>query len=306
MPTLRQLTYLVAIADTLHFSRAAEQCHVTQPTLSTQLRDLEARLGAVLIDRSRTRISMTPTGQAIVERARRMLAEAEEIRMIARTDEALLTSTIRVGVVQSSGSYFLPLVVPQLHAIYPRLKLYIREGLPAPMLRSLEDGALDLLFFPLPVKRSGLESLSLFREALYVVTSKDHAFASEQSVDPRQLKGEKVLALDAQHLLYDQVRRLCDDFGAELSHDFEGTSLDTLRQMVAMDMGISIMPALYIRSEVSHQDAVIARPFRMSPPHRTIGTIWRRGTAREQEYLMLSKAICEILKNEVPEITVLG
>lgn len=306
MPTLRQLAYLVALEDHLHFGRAAEHCHVTQPTLSAQLRDLETRLGAVLVDRTRTRITLTPTGQAIAERARRMLAEVEEIRVIARTDEALLTSTIRVGVVQSSGSYFLPLVVPPLHQDYPRLKLYIREGMPAQLLRSLEDGTLDLLFFPLPVRRPEFESLSLFREPLFVVASSEHRFAAERYVDPVNLKHEKVLALDAQHLLYGQVRRLCEDYGAELSHDYEGTSLDTLRQMVAMNMGISVMPALYIRSEVAPQDAVVARPFRGGPPHRTIGALWRRGTAREQEYLKLCQAICGILKEREPGITVLG
>lgn len=306
MPTLRQLQYLVAVADHLHFRRAAEQCHVTQPTLSAQLRELEERLGTQLVERTRARVALTPSGAAIVERARRVLGEVEEMRVIGRTGQGVLASTIRVGVVQSTGSYLLPLIVPQLHAEYPQLGFYIREGLPATVLRELEDGSLDLLFFPLPVRRADFETLSLFREPIHVVAPHDHRLAAENAIDPSMLKGETILALEAAHNLYDKVRDIGRDYGAEISHDYEGTSLDTLRQMVAMGMGISLMPALYVRSEVEPQDIVVARPFRGTAPARTIGMVWRRGSARHKEYLLLSQLICRILKQRVAEITVLG
>jgi LysR family hydrogen peroxide-inducible transcriptional activator len=306
MPTLQQLRYLTALADTLHFRRAAEACHVTQPTLSAQLKELESRLGAELVERSRSRVILTPLGRAVVERARRTLREVDEIRQLATQSRSHLQSTIRIGVVQSLGSYLLPLIVPGLHESHPELKLYMREGLPEFLLQSLGDGALDLLFFPLPVRHADFDSLSIFREPIEVVIPHDHPFAAEPEISPEMLRGETILSLEPGHKLYEQVRRICDQYGAEVSRDYEGTSLDTLRQMVAMGMGLSLMPALYVKSEVAHQDIVVARPFRGSPPSRTIGMIWRKSTPRQDEFRALANQICAILKDSAPEVVVLG
>ena len=151
MPTLQQLKYLVSIADHLHFRRAAEACNVTQPTLSAQIKTLENRLGVTLIERSRARVILTPTGLAVAEHGRKALSAVEDIRAVAAAGASVLASTIRVGVVQSLGSYLLPLIVPDIHEKHPRLGLYLREGLPQVLLRALADGSLDLLFFPMPV-----------------------------------------------------------------------------------------------------------------------------------------------------------
>jgi LysR family hydrogen peroxide-inducible transcriptional activator len=150
VPSLQQLRYVALIAETLHFRRAAERANVTQPTLSAQLSKLEDELGVQLVERSRTRVVMTPEGEEIATRARRVLADVAEIAEIAGAGQAMLAGTIRVGVVQSLGSYFLPLVIPDLHLRYPELRLYVREGLADDLVRRLEDGSLDLLFFPLP------------------------------------------------------------------------------------------------------------------------------------------------------------
>lgn len=306
MPSLQQLRYLVAIADQLHFRRAAEACNVTQPTLSAQIKELELRLGASLVERSRSKVVMTPTGKEIAERGRRILREVTEIHTIAKSQQSVLSSVIRIGVVQTVGSYFLPLVIPDLHRQYPKLGLYVREGLPDVLLRSLEDGSLDLLFFPLPVTRAELDTLPLFREPIHVVMPADHRLAHETEIDPVMLRGETVLSLEPGHRLYELVRRISDDYGVELSHDYEGTSLDTLRQMVATGMGLSLMPALYVKSEVAHQDIVVVRPFRGTAPSRTIGMVWRKGTSREDEYRLLSALVCRSLTERAPEITVLG
>lgn len=306
MPSLQQLRYLVAVADHLHFRRAAETCNVTQPTLSAQIKELELRLGASLVERSRSKVVMTPTGKDIAERGRRILREVAEIHTIAKSRQSVLSSVIRIGVVQTVGSYFLPLVIPELHRTYPKLGLYVREGLPDVLLRSLEDGALDLLFFPLPVNRVDLDSLSLFREPIQVVMPADHRLAKEPEIDPVMLRGETILSLEPGHRLYELVRRISDDYGVELSHDYEGTSLDTLRQIVATGMGLSLMPALYVKSEVAHQDIVVARPFRGTAPSRTIGMVWRKGTSREEEFRLLSALVCRSLTERAPEITVLG
>lgn len=306
MPSLQQLRYLVAVADHLHFRRAAEACNVTQPTLSAQIKELELRLGVSLVERSRSKVMMTPTGKDIVERSRRVLREVAEIHTIAKSRQSVLSSVIRVGVVQTVGSYFLPLVIPDLHKKYPKLGLYIREGLPDLLLRSLEDGSLDLLFFPLPVARAELEAQPLFREPIQVVMPAEHRLASQVEIDPVMLRGETILSLEPGHRLYELVRRISEEHGVELSHDYESTSLDTLRQMVATGMGLSLMPALYVKSEVAHQDLVVARPFRETVPARMIGMVWRKGTSRESEFRLLASFVCQSLRQRAPEVTVLG
>ncbi|MEM6826186.1 MAG: hydrogen peroxide-inducible genes activator, partial [Pseudomonadota bacterium] len=306
MPTLQQLRYLVQVIETGHFRRAAEACHVTQPTISAQLKELETKLGATLVERTRTRVVATPIGEMVLPHARRALREVEEIHSLSSLHRGTLRSTIKVGIVQSLGSYLLPLIVPDLHDSHPLLKLYVREGLPKHLLDSLGTGTLDMLYFPLPIREADFETRSLFREPLYTVMPKDHRFSGEGSIAPEMLKGETILSLEPGHRLFEQVKRICEQFGAHLSHDYEGTSLDTLRQMVGMGMGLSLLPALYVKSEVAHQDNVVAAPFRGTPPSRTIGMVWRRNTAREGEFMELADEVCSILKRRAPEITLLG
>ena len=305
MPTIKQLQYLVAIADHRHFRRAAEVCNVTQPTLSAQLKELELRLGATLVERSRSSVVLTSTGREIVARGRRVLAEVEEIRALARLANQPMAGTLRLGVVQSLGSYLMPLIIPDIHAREPGLRLYIREGLPKQLLDQLEDGAIDFLFFPLPVERRSLAALPLFEEPLLVVAPINHELASSRSVSGTQLRGENLLTLEPGHRLYEQVRILADEYEARLSHDYEGTSLDTLRQMVAMEIGISLMPALYVRSEVARETLVTAMPFDDEAPARTVGLIWRKGAAREETFRILARHVRTILSRDVPEVRVI-
>jgi len=305
MPTLQQLKYLVAIADTLHFRRAAERAHVTQPTLSAQLATLEANLGVQLVERSRTRVILTPEGAQIAARARTVLRDVGEIVEMARRGSQRLDGTIRVGVVQSLGSYLLPLVIPDLHASHPDLRLYVREGLATDLLARIDDGSLDLLFFPLPVAGADLETARLFREPLQVVTATDHALAAQDRISREQLRGETILTLEPGHRLHEQVRQICADSGAELSLDYEATSLDTIRQMVAMGLGISLLPALYIRSEVRPNTMVTARPLAGPQPFRAVGMVWRKRAARAEEYVELAQILRRILRRTAPEVTVM-
>jgi LysR family hydrogen peroxide-inducible transcriptional activator len=196
VPSLQQLRYVALIAETLHFRRAAERANVTQPTLSAQLSKLEDELGVQLVERSRTRVVMTPEGEEIATRARRVLSDVAEIAEIARRGQAMLAGTIRVGVVQSLGSYFLPLVIPDLHLRYPELRLYVREGLADDLVRRLEDGSLDLLFFPLPLTGSEFAVARLFREPLLAVAAVDHPIAQLDRVPPERLAGERILTLE--------------------------------------------------------------------------------------------------------------
>jgi LysR family hydrogen peroxide-inducible transcriptional activator len=306
MPTLQQFRYLVAVADTLHFRRAAESVNVTQPTLSTQLKELENRLGAQLVERSRSGVTLTPMGQAVADRARVVLRDTADIVTLARSGADPLAATVRVGIVGSLGGYFLPLVIPTLHARYPALKFYVREGTAADLLGRLRDGTLDLLFFPTPLEESGLRVEPLFEEPLLVVLPADHALAARSVVDRSDLDGEIVMSLEAGHRLHDTVADLCAETGAVLSLDYEGTSLDTLRQMVATGLELSVLPALYVRSEVARERLVIARPLSDPVPSRDIGMIWRQTAAQGKAYHALAEAIREVLRADAPEVRVIG
>ncbi len=305
MPTLQQLRYLVAVADTLHFRRAAERAHVTQPTLSGQLKELEAKLGIQLVERSRARVVLTPTGAEIASRARAVLRDVDDIKALAQQGQHPLGGTIRVGVVQSLGSYLLPLVIPDLHARHPDLKLYVREGLAGDLLARVDDGTLDLLFFPLPITRADLESQRLFREPLLAVMATDHPLAAKTQIDRDILRGETILTLEPGHRLHEQIRQICEDVGADLSLDYEATSLDTIRQMVAMGLGISLLPALYVRSEVRPNTLVTARPLSGPVPFRSIGMVWRKTAARGEAFAELAQILRRILRDTAPEVTVI-
>ncbi len=306
MPTLKQFRYLVALAQTLHFRRAAEQCHVSQPTLSGQLQELEVRLGVQLVERSRrSQVVLTSIGQTIAERARIVLRDVQDIIDLGKHGQQWLDGTIKLGALPTLGPYLLPHVLPELHRSHPNLKLYVREGMPSPLVRSLEEGDLDLLLFPMPLRDADLESTRLFREQLWVVMPADHPLAAKEQIERSDLGGETVLALEPGHRLYEQVVELCGEFGAELSHDFEGTSLDTIRLMVGMGMGISFMPTVYVLFEVAKDPQVVARPMASRPPTRTVGLAWRRHSARGDEYQALADIIRSILRSELLEVTVI-
>ncbi len=306
VPTLKQLRYLVAVAETLHFRRAAEMSHVSQPTLSGQLRELEERLGVQLVERSRSKVILTPLGRQIAERAKTVLRDVQDVVELAKQGQAPLGGTIRVGVLQSLGPYFLPHILPELHGRYRDLKLYVREGMPTALLERLDQGNLDMLFFPLPVQGAELRSVRLFREPLWVVVPGEHRLAIRETIRRSDLEGETFLTLERGHRLHDQVRALCEQYGAKLSLDYEGTSLDTLRQMVAMGMGLSLLPALYVRSEVLHDRQVVAREVKSGVPHRMIGMVWRRHSGRQEEYETLAGQIRGILKDRKLPITVVS
>lgn len=302
MLSLQQLRYLVALSETLHFRHAAERCHVSQPTLSGQLRELEARLGVRLVERGRrTKVILTPLGKEIATRGRSVLRDVDDIVELARHGRDWLGGTIRLGVLPTLGPYLLPYVLPELHASHPSLKLYVREGMPNLLIAALEEGDLDLLLFPMPLNAADLVSVRLFRETLWIVLPSDHPLAAKAFVEPSDLAGEVVLALERGHRLHEQVRDLCADYGAAVSLDYEGTSLDALRLMVGMGMGVSFLPALYVHSETPKDHQVAARQLRTKPPARLIGMVWRRHAARADEYRSLATLIRGILRRRGPD-----
>lgn len=288
MPSLRQLEYLVALAETLHFRRAAERANTTQPTLSEQIKALEDRLGAQLVERTTSRALLTPLGAQIVEIARRMLKDASEIRSLASSSSKELSGLLRLGLPPTIGPYLMQRAAPKLHRTYPDLRLYVREDLPQLLPRSLEEGVHDVIICPLPVKGAEIESVVLFREPLLLTVAADHPLGKKAHATLADIKGEDVLALGPGHQLHETAIELCKTTGARLRYDFEGTSLDMLREMVVMGLGVTFMPGLYARSELIQDKDVRLLEIKDRPLFRTMGMAWRKSSARRETYEKLA------------------
>lgn len=306
MPSLRQLEYLVALADVLHFRRAAERCNTTQPTLSEQIKTLEDRLGAQLVERSRSGVLLTPIGARVADIARRMLRDSNEIRTIAASGDAALKGVLRVGLPSTIGPYLLPFVVPSLHRAYPELKLYVREELPQTLPRTLEDGGYDIVITPLPVRGEELHTVELFREPLFLTVGADHPLASKDRIERTDLAGQEILTLGPGHQLHDSILALCEEFGARVRLDYEGTSLDMLREMVITGLGITFMPALYVRRELTTDADLRVVQLHGRALHRTIGMVWRKSSARHGSFEVVSELFRKVIQAEIAELSSLA
>jgi len=288
-PSHRQLDYLVAVGETGHFGEAAKRCHVSQPTLSVQLAMMEDQLGVTLIDRTPGNVTPTHVGRQIIYAAKTILHGLDEISALARTSKTNLGGLIRLGVVPTFGPYFMPKLLPILHETYHDLQVYIREDRP----RVLEDdvlaGVTDCALGPKPDASDILHFSPICRESIFLGVPKNHAFAERDHVHVNDLKGQKLLTLGQGHKLFENVRALAGLSGAILAEDYEGTSLDALRQMVSIEMGLSLFPELYVRSEFRKEENVKMLTIEGWPAHRTIGYYWRQNSARAQHFIELAK-----------------
>ena len=291
MPTLRQFTYLVALADYQNFRRAADSVHVAQPTLSQQLRALEARLGVTLVERNESPVQLTPIGREVVARARKLLLDAKDIEDMTQRTKTGIGGTIRFGVTPTLGPYLMPGIVASLHRAYPDMRLYVREGIPDEQARELARGDLDMILSPLPVSGSELHIESLFREPLHIVCPPDHPVSKMTRVRKQDLGGAEFLSFDQRHHAYRQVREICDDFGALVLEDYQGTSLDALRQMCGSGLGFAIIPELYLRSEAGGEDMVKRLDLEDWSASRSIAAVWRERAAYSDSYRIIAEAI---------------
>ena len=281
-PSMRQLRYFVALADMGQYRRAAERMGISQPSLSLQIAALEDRLGHRLVERRRGGIVLTPAGREILLRARDILNRADEMVALAQSLDSGVAGTLRLGASPTIGPYMLPRVVRHLHEVHPGLKLVARDGAPRDMIDDLLAGRCDLVVTQLPLPNSDLALRKLYREPLLLAVARDHPLAQFEKVSKRDLAGIDVLSLGPAYALHGQIAALCRDADARLLSEYEGTSLDALRQMVAMNMGATLLPALYIRSELRDDDAdVVAIPFRQQVT-RSVGVAWRRSLGRQR------------------------
>ncbi len=276
---LRALQYLIALADVRHFSRAAERCHVSQPTLSTQIRKLEDELEVQLVERHPRQVMLTPVGEEIVARARTLLGEMEAIRAIARRSRDPHSGTVRIGIFPTLAPYFLPHVIPKIRQAFPRLALRLYEEKTEDVIRMLGEGKLDAGLLALPLSEEWLESRTLFEEPFVLAVPESHPLAARKEVRMEDLADQELLLLEDGHCLRDQALEVCQLTGAHEQLDFHATSMETLRHMVAANTGITLMPTLSVKPPLANTDNLVTRPFREPGPKRTIAMVWRKSSA---------------------------
>ena len=277
---LRDLKYLVALADHKHFGRAAAACFISQPTLSTQIKKLEDELGISLVERAPRRIMLTPAGRDAAERARRIVADVEEMKEAARRSRNPEAGTVRLGIFPTLGPYLLPHVVPRVRARFPELELLLVEEKTEVILRQLREGRLDAGVLALPLHDDQLHVEFLFEEPFVLAVPEAHALGADaRPLTMQDLSHESLLLLEDGHCLRDQALDVCHMAGAGEKSGFRATSLETLRQMVAANVGITLLPALAVKPPVAPAQHIRLLPFRDPAPSRRIAIVWRRSSA---------------------------
>ena len=288
---LKDLRYLIAVADTGHFGKAAERCFISQPTLSAQLKKLEEYLGVPLVERQPRHAILTPAGKDIVARARRIVEASDEVVEIARTHRDPLAGRLRVAFLPTIGPYLLPGVAPKLHKALPRLELMLYEYQTGPMLEKLRAGDIDMGVLALPVELDGLAARNLYDEAFVVAAPANDPLATKKQIKVDDLAGVTLLLLEDGHCLRDQALDVCSRIDVREEQDFRATSIETLRQMVAAGAGATLLPELATRGGYATPRGLVVRPFAKPAPTRRIGAIWRKSTPRSVAIDAVAKVI---------------
>ncbi|MDR6095691.1 LysR substrate-binding domain-containing protein [Stenotrophomonas sp. SORGH_AS_0321] len=277
---LRDLKYLVALADHRHFGKAATACFVSQPTLSTQIRKLEEELGLPLVERAPRKVMLTPAGVDAAARARVIVAEVEQMKEAARRSRDPEAGAVRLGIFPTLGPYLLPHVIPRIRERFPQLELLLVEEKSDVLLARLREGKLDAALLALPVLDDQLHTEFLFEEPFLLAVSAQHPLANRRQLDVQELSAQRLLLLEDGHCLRDQALEVCRLFGANEKSEFRATSLETLRQMVAADVGITLMPTLSVKPPVPRSDNIrLLDLVGDNPPSRRIAMAWRRSSA---------------------------
>ncbi len=294
---LRDLRYFVALADTRHFGKAAERSFVSQPTLSAQIKKLENYLGVQLIERQPRKVTLTETGMKILPIARRILQDSEQIVSLARHEHDPLSGKLKVALIPTIGPYLLPLITRKLRKQLPRLKLMLYEYQTQPLLDRLRDGEIELGILALPVPHEGLETRALYDEPFTVAVPNQHPLAKRSNLKVDDLTGENLLLLEDGHCLRDQALDVCSKIDVKETEDYRATSLETLRQMVAAGLGITLLPELATRGPFGSGHGIAVKSFARPVPSRTVGAVWRKSSARSQAI----DAVCEVIRSTMQQ-----
>jgi len=276
----RTLQYFTKLAELKHFSKAADACFVSQPTLSTQIRKLEEELGVSLIERAPRNVMLTPIGEEIAHRSRHILRDVEHLLDAARRSSDPQTGSIRLGIFPTLAPYLLPHVIPVIRQRYPGLKLQLVEEKTDIIVNKLDQGRLDAGLLALPVEAQGMEIEVLFEEPFVAAMPSSHPLSKKPVISIRDLEGEMLLLLEEGHCLRQHALSVCELAGALERVDFHATSMETLRHMVAANAGLTLMPVLSVKPPVASTDNIAIRPFSPPVPSRTIALVWRNSSPK--------------------------
>jgi len=295
--TLQELRYVVALADAGHFGRAAEACFVSQSTLSTQIKKLEDYLGVALFDRSLKNVTLTPAGHDIVDSARHIIEEANRICELSKQTKDPMVRSIHLGVIPTLGPYYLPHVLPLVHQHYPKLRLLLREEMTPHVLAHLTEGKLDagLLALPLPVIDPAMETVPLFIEPFLAAVPAEHPLAAANEIRLDELVHAGLFLLEEGHCLRNQALEACQLEGLE-NEEIRATSLETLRQMVGMGLGVTLIPALAGMQSHDVGTRVALRPLASPGASRIIGLVWRK----RSPIAPTMESLAKFLKDKLP------
>lgn len=290
-PTIKQLKYLKAVIEMKSFRQAAQLLGVSQPTVTAQIASLEENLGLTLLERSRIGALPTAAARSMLPHIEFLLDEVKAIRDVARFSLDSGAGIHRLGVPPTFGPYFLPDVIPEVHTTYPNLRLFVREDTPRELENGLLDGHFDLIFTTLPLDVAGITVEPLFGEPFNLCVAPDHELVKQETVRPEDISNQYILAIEERHRLFAQMQELANKYGARILRDYEGTSLDTVRQMVGTGIGIAFLPSLYIRSEIEPRSDVKVLPLQDTPIDREVVMAWRPSAPQRHLYKELAAFI---------------
>ncbi|HSC68068.1 MAG TPA: hydrogen peroxide-inducible genes activator [Cellvibrio sp.] len=296
--TLTELRYIVTLAQEQHFGRAADRCYVSQPTLSIAVKKLEDELGIALFERTKSRVQPTPLGEQIVAQANLVLEQTAAIKDLADAGKDQLSSPLSVGAIFTIGPYLLPKFIPHLQQLASKMPLYVEEGYTHNLRKKLRNGELDVIIIALPFVEPDVVTQTLYEEPFVVLMPKDHPLAAKDALDPNDLNSQQLLLLGEGHCFRDQVLTTCPNLqhhGETSANNVrtaaEGSSLETLRHMVASGLGLTILPASAAESSLYSSDVLVTRPFTEPSPSRTVALAWRASFPRHKAIDALRTAI---------------
>jgi len=293
--TLTELRYIVTLAQEQHFGRAAERCHVSQPTLSVGVKKLEDELGVLIFERSKTAVRLTPVGEGIVTQAQKVLEQAQSIRELAQAGKNQLATPLKVGAIYTIGPYLFPHLIPQLHRVAPQMPLYIEENFTHVLRDKLRTGELDAIIVALPFNEADVLTKPLYDEPFYALLPADHPWTRLESIDTEMLNDKSLLLLGEGHCFRDQVLEACPTLRkTDEAHRYttvESSSLETIRHMVASGLGISVLPFTAVDSHHYAPGVIEVRPLTAPAPYRTVAIAWRASFPRPKAIELLADSI---------------
>lgn len=293
---LRDLEYLIAVDEERHFHRAAERCFVSQPTLSGQLKKLEEELGVLLVERNNRQVAMTEAGIKVVEHARKVLAEVNEIKNVAKYFQDPMVGDVRVGIIPTIAPYLLPIIMPHLHNHFKNLKLWLYEYQTHICLEKLQNSELDCLILALPVDKHDFAELDLFREPFRLAVNRNQLLARKKQLNLGDIAKHKLLLLEEGHCLRGHILDVCMLAGVKEQTEYQATSLETLRHMVGEGMGMTLMPELAVPKKTTKADDIRYIEFSDPKPNRRIGMLYKKNSYREETF----SHIAELIKSVLP------